>query len=119
ILNPWIVARLFSSDGVISIQNVRAIQILDALSIISGLLCILLRKISPALTAVLFGILISILFLFVAEGIFFVINHQKDSNSKISYSTPLFQKDEMLGYKLTPVSKVFSERRDNGHQTYD
>jgi hypothetical protein len=140
ICNEWVLTKLLSPDGVVEIQNRVAVWLFDILFLALGLFCVKIGKriVSrdvllhlsqsyPRTCACFLGLVLTILLVVCAEGIFYGLNHYKQAQtveevSWIRLPPPHEDKgvgehplqpvqgwtsaDPVLGYKLPPNAQI-------------
>lgn len=136
ICNEWILTKVYSYDGVLEPEYRIPIRIFDITLIIVGSAMIkyrqsikakesimLISQKYPRVIAFLVGIVLSIIMLFFAEFVFYVLNTYKDKNKPERVvihtgSNKYWQTDELLGYKPQPNAQRTAKMKLNGETIY-
>jgi len=130
IWNEWILAQIFSSDGVLSTYTRVKIWIFDITLILIGFAFIKGKKTKeiilqfnqshPTQFNFLISVVLTVIMLLGAEwGVFYALNNSRQKDIETTYSEQLVQNDEFLGYKARPNVQVSAIKKFNGKVVYD
>jgi hypothetical protein len=135
VCNPLVLAVAFSPDGILEVETKVIIGFFELMLVLAGLtlmhyrkcvsladLTLRLSRAYPRLVALCFGMVLSLLFLLSAEGLFYVLNtlkHPAERGMERTDSARFLEEDAWLGYKSVPNVRVVSRKAYKGQILYE
>lgn len=129
VCNEWILAQLFSSDGVLELVTRVKIWVFDIALVLIGLALTRFGELKetilrfsqsyPMMLDSMIGVAFAIVVLLCAEGVCDALNHRKEKNIETMWTETLAQDDELLGYKAKPNAQVSAIKKSDGKIVYD
>ncbi len=129
VCNEWLLAYLFSEDGIIAPLNITLIRLFNVSTGLSGFILVI-RRSFVVLFDVWGGLLMTVLLFYGAEKVFYGLNHRPSSpRTEVagptpgqtwhegSYTDDFFIQDAWLGYRL-PFSRTVTaiKKLDTGEE---
>lgn len=129
VCNEWILAKVFSSDGVLELSTRVKICVFNITLITIGLSLTKYNKskeaihqffrLHPRILDSLIGVVITIVMLLCVEGVFYALNYYRNEDIKTTWTETLKQPDQLLGYKPRPNVQVSATKTAYGKVLYD